>query len=239
MTEEREGRQGHLSKADKTKETKVFSSAQATIKVPWVHTNQQNYLCLCKTDAFKNNNTLYYNRTVLQPLSLTSLLSSHTRTLTSHNEDDTNNLEPRRDIWNLCPGLTHSVDSRLHGLSSRHQLVPQDSQPLMGQCLPNQQAGEFWENHSGRAGRATGFSMAWHLRPLFKITTHPIASHGRVHQGGQLCNVQCFENRTEIFPKAYNYGWLDANHKARLIWVVFKVNLHAQSWFMAQYCIVQ
>lgn len=135
-----------------------------------------------------------------QPLSLTSLLSSSTRTLMGHNEHDTYNLELRWDIRNLCPGLTHSVDSRPHGLSSRHQLVPQDSQPLMGQSLPNQQAGEFWENHSGRAGRDTGFSMAWHFRPLFKVTTHHIASHGRVSQGGQLCNVQCFENRTEISP---------------------------------------
>lgn len=50
------------------------------------------------------------------------------------------------------------------------------------------------------------FSIAWQIRLLFKITTHRIASHERIHQGGRVCNVQCFENRTEILPKAYNYG---------------------------------
>lgn len=77
--------------------------------------------------------------------------------------------------------------------------------------------GECWANHSGRAGRDTGFSLVWHIRPLFKITTHHIVSHGRIHQGARVCNVQYFENRTEFFSKAYNYGSLDANQKVRLI----------------------
>ena len=145
-----------------------------------------------------NNNIPSFSRTILGISKTTAknddeewrvFLSSPSHALTCRNEVESHNSALRSDMWNICTSLTSSVDSRLHYLGSRSQLVPQDSQPLMGQCLPNQQAREFWENHSGRPGRDANFSMAWHFRLLFIITTHHIASHGRVSQDGRLCNV--------------------------------------------------
>lgn len=51
----------------------------------------------------------------------------------------------------------------------------------MGLCLPNQK--DSSKKTTAEELEEAVFSMAWHLRALFKITTHPITNHGGVHQG--------------------------------------------------------
>lgn len=98
---------------------------------------QGKYLCLYKTDAFKNNMSLS-KRTVLR------ILKSTTKA------DIFVTLSPL--TLERCPGLTH-CRLKVPWFGFKSQLVPQDSHPLMGRCVPIQQAVEIWKNHSGRAGR--------------------------------------------------------------------------------------